>query len=85
MLGVEPIRPLPQRNATTERKKDFSEYYTPDVVPHARRIFGPYLRQWGYEFPASWGNEPLSNWNQVEYHFYTFFRRLYWIFLRERV
>ena len=85
LLGIDPIRPLPQRNVTGERKKEFWMYYTPEIIPRARRIFGPFMRQWQYEFPREWGEQPVSFWNQVEYEFFTLFRRVYWSVLREHI
>lgn len=82
MIGIEPVRPLPYRNVTGERKKEFWTYYTPEIIPRARRVFGPFMKQWGYEFPEAWGDEPISWWNQVEFEFFTFWRRLYWGLLR---
>jgi hypothetical protein len=84
-LGLDLVRPPPHRNQTTERKKEFWSYYTPEIIPRARRIFGPFMREWGYSFPRSWGEQPVSSWNQREYQFFTFFRRLYWGVFRERI
>jgi hypothetical protein len=84
-LGITPVRPLPHRNVTGERKKEYWMYYTPEIIPRARRIFGPFLKQWGYEFPKEWGEQPISFWNQVEYEFFTLFRRVYWSVLREHI
>lgn len=85
LLGIDPIRPLPQRNVTGERKKEYWMYYTPEIIPRARRIFGPFMRQWQYEFPREWGEQPVTFWNQVEYDFFTLFRRVYWSVLREHI
>jgi hypothetical protein len=43
------------------------------------------MKQWGYEFPKEWGEQPISLWNQVEYEFFTLFRRVYWSVLREHI
>lgn len=85
MLEIDPIRPLPERNVTGERKKEYWMYYTPEIIPRARRIFGPFLKQWGYEFPKEWGEQPISFWNQVEFEFFNLFRRVYWSVLREHI
>ena len=65
--------------------KEFWTYYTPEIIPRARRIFGPFMMQWGYEFPEAWGDQPISWWNQVEFEFFTFWRRLYWGLLRVHI
>lgn len=85
LLGIDSVRPLPQRNVTGERKKEYWMYYTPEIIPRARRIFGPFMKQWGYEFPKEWGEQPISFWNQMEYKFFTLFRRVYWSVLREHM
>jgi hypothetical protein len=85
LLKIDPVRPLPPRNVTGERKKEYWMYYTPEIIPRARRVFGPFMQQWQYEFPKEWGEQPISLWNQVEYEFFTFFRRLYWNMLREHI
>ena len=85
LLGLEPIRPLPYLNVTSERKRDFWTYYTPEIIPRARRIFGPYMKQWGYEFPAEWGDRSVPWWNQLEFDIFNIFRRLYWSLLRPKI
>ena len=62
MLGVTPVRPLPFSNRTTD-KRDFLSYYTPEIQGEARRIFGPFMKRWGYAFPSAWGDgeAPLSS------------------------
>lgn len=84
-LDIPAIRPLPALNVTSGRKKEYWMYYTPEIIPRARRIFGPFMKQWGYEFPNEWGAQPISFWNQVEYEFFTLFRRVYWSVLREHI
>jgi hypothetical protein len=55
LIGIEPVRPLPVVNKTDGRDADYLSYYTPEIIPHARWVFGPYMRLWGYEFPKEWG------------------------------
>jgi len=85
LIGLEPIRPLPSRNVTSERERDFWSYYTPDLIPRAKRIFGPFMKQWGYEYPAEWGKNSVPWWNQMEFHIFTFIRKLYWSYFRTRI
>lgn len=85
LIGLEPKRPLPQVNRTGGKGRDFASYYTPEIIPRARRVFGPYMEQWGYSFPAEWGDAPLPWWVRGEYAFYNLFRGLYWRYVRERV
>lgn len=82
LMGVEQKRPLPVRNKTPERQKGYLSYYTPRAIKRARRIFGPYMQEWGYEMPADW-NVPAVSWvNQAEYKIFTFFRTIYWKYFR---
>jgi len=39
LIGIEPKRPLPVVNRTTERRADFASY-SPEVIPRAKWIFG---------------------------------------------
>jgi hypothetical protein len=85
MIGVEPVRPLPSRNQTAEKEKTFVEYYPPEIVPRAKRVFGPYMRYWGYEFPENWGPCKVSAFDSLFYQTVTFFRKVYWRNVRNRV
>ena len=82
ILGLEPIRSLPVRNPTEGRKADFSSYYPPSLIPRAKRVFGPFMRQWGYEFPAEWGEANITWFNQFEFQFFTFLRKVKWKYFR---
>ena len=53
MLGITPVRPLPTVNKT-HRREGFSEFYDPAAQLHAARVFGPFMKQWGYKFPQEW-------------------------------
>jgi hypothetical protein len=54
-LGLEQVRPLPVVNPTSGRG-DWLAYYTPELRSHAVRVFGPFMRRWGYELPPEWGD-----------------------------
>ena len=58
-MGVEPVRDLPAVNVTEGRERDFLGVYPEELRPEIRRVFGPLVREWGYELPASWGSGPL--------------------------
>lgn len=55
MMGVTPVRPLPVKNRTVA-KRHFLSYYGPELRKQAVRVFGPFMNQWGYDFPAEWGD-----------------------------
>jgi hypothetical protein len=82
MMGIETIRPLPVVNKTNQRDKNYLIYYTPEIIPRAKRVFGPYMKQWGYDFPREWGESAVPWWNQMEFEFYNTFRNVYWKYLR---
>jgi hypothetical protein len=80
------VRPLPSRNSTSGRSRDFSSYYTPAAIRRAKRVFGPFMKEWGYEFPAEWGTaDAIPWWNQLEFNFFNKFRDVYWLFLRGQI
>ncbi len=82
-LGVPVSRDLPQANKTPEKKKDFWSYYASDKAKRrAKFVFGPFMRYWGYEFPASWSNIKEPGHAQFVYHLLNVPRKLYWRFLR---
>lgn len=81
-LGIEPVRPLPVVNATATRRRSFVDYYTPDLIPRARRVFGPYMERWGYAFPESWPVKRPTTMDRAQYRLYGFFARFYWRYVR---
>lgn len=56
LVGIEPQRRLPMVNRTSERRADFASYYTPDIIPRAKWVFGPFMERWKYELPPGWGS-----------------------------
>jgi hypothetical protein len=84
-IGIEPVRPLPALNRTGVRERDFSSYYTPEAQRRARRVCGPYMERWGYEFPTDWAIEAPSALHRAQYAVFSFFARFYWRYLRAYV
>ena len=82
-IGIVPVRPLPSRNQTKKRDRDFGAHYTPDVQDKARFIFGPYMKQWGYDFPASWQNRNVPLTGDILFRTLGMARRFYWQYLKE--
>jgi hypothetical protein len=85
LIGIEPVRPLPVINRTGKREKTYLSYYTPETIGRAKRVFSPFMKQWGYEFPPEWGETSISWWNQLEFDFFNLFRNMYWRYLRFRI
>jgi hypothetical protein len=82
ILGLELKRPLQIRNSTQARRKDFLSYYSPSMIPRAKKVFGPFMEQWGYEFPKVWGNYSPTWWSRLEYEGLSRLLRLKWQTLR---
>lgn len=81
-LGLQAQRPLPLVNATGARENDYTAYYTPDIVPQAKRVFAPFMEQWGYGFPSSWGAVSISRRLRVEFAAFNAVHAFYWRFVR---
>lgn len=85
LIGIEPQRPLPMINKTSGKERTYAIYYTPAAIKRAKRVFGPYMEQWGYTFPPEWGDSTVPWWNQIEFEFLNLFRTVYWKHLRFRI
>jgi Sulfotransferase family len=83
-IGIEPVRPLPLYNPTTQRRRSFEDYYTEPARRRARRVFGPYMRRWGYSFPPDWEMPPPSPLHELGYAAYSRLARTYWTYIRPR-
>jgi hypothetical protein len=77
-LGIDQVRPIPVTNRTQGRKADWYSYFTPEVIDHAKRVFGPYMQKWDYAFPESWGNETVSSFNKATYWLLCNLRQVYY-------
>jgi hypothetical protein len=82
-LGIPQQRPLPLVNPTLERSRGFLSYYTPAAIPHAVRVFGPFMAEWGYELPAHWNTSPLSVRARLHFKLLRAGRRIYWSRVRD--
>ena len=85
LIGIEQKRLLPVVNKTNKKDKDFLSYYTPETIPRAKRVFGPFMKKWGYDFPPEWGDTPVPWWNEMELEIINIFRVFYWKYLRSRI
>lgn len=82
-VGVPITRDLPQANKTPEKKADFWSYYESDAAKRrAKFVFGPFMRYWGYEFPASWNHVKEPAHAQLLFTLLNIPRKLYWRMLR---
>jgi hypothetical protein len=85
------IRPLPLRNTTARKDRRFEDWYEVNLRPHAVRVFGPYMRRWGYEFPPDWPKMPPYPIDELWFKADTLLRRFYlqkihdgWVMPRSR-
>jgi hypothetical protein len=81
-IGIEPVRRLPVVNATPGRDEDYLRFYTEGARKRAAWVFGPYMREWGYEFPESWGTMKVPWWSGPLMRIIRIPRMVYWKYLR---
>jgi hypothetical protein len=81
-IGITPTRPLPVHNATPGRDRDFVASYTPRAIKRAVWVFGPYMEEWGYSFPESWGKVRVPRSAKLMMRILRVFRGIYWKHLR---
>lgn len=80
-LGLEQVRPLPMINPTGERGT-YLDYYPKDLRPHAARIFGPFMRKWGYVLPREWAGVSVPRSAMITFRLLSPVRYLYRRYLR---
>ena len=85
LIGIEQKRPLPVSNKTSVKENNYLTYYSPEIIPRAKRVFGPFMQEWDYEFPAEWGDASISAWTYLEFYFVNIFRNFYWKHIRHRI
>jgi hypothetical protein len=81
-LRINQVRPLPVSNVTQGRRRNWRTYYTPRTIEQAKKICGPYMNEWGYEFPQGWGDYRASSINEMEYKLVCLVRNYYLIHFR---
>lgn len=75
-LGLTQVRPLPVVNKTSERGS-YLDYYPPAIRPHAARVFGPFMRKWGYPLPEAWAGIRVPSSSMVSFRILGLFRYIY--------
>jgi hypothetical protein len=76
-LHLRLVRPLPRRHSTSGRDRDFTAWYQGELRGHAVRVFGPYMRRWGYEFPPGWPHAARSAGAELRFREDTALRKFY--------
>jgi hypothetical protein len=77
-IGIDPKRDLPQVNPTAARARTWHDYYPPHTRARARRVFGPFMERWGYEFPQEWNVGSTTAPDRAQYKVFSFIAGLYW-------
>ena len=82
-LDLARVRPLPVIKRTPGKRRDWQSYYdSPEVIAHARDVFGPFMKRWGYEFPEGWGDYCHSRARELEFKLMTFAAGRYLLHIR---
>jgi hypothetical protein len=66
-LGIDQVRPVPMINQTRGKKREWISEYTPAMIPIAKRVCGPFMEKWGYDFPPAWGPHTVRWIDRLEY------------------
>jgi hypothetical protein len=74
LLGLDAKRSLPVVNKTALREKDFWSYYTPEIRDQTRRVFGPFMKKWEYDFPSEWGDFSVPWLSRLLFYICGYFR-----------
>ncbi|MDH3587761.1 MAG: hypothetical protein OEQ74_00005, partial [Gammaproteobacteria bacterium] len=82
-LGIEQVRPLPVRNKTEVKGgRDPVELFTStQAIRRAKRVFGPFMKLWDYEFPVAWGSDE-STYGKLLFPPVSGIYTFYWKYLR---
>jgi hypothetical protein len=80
-LGLEQLRPLPAVNQTA-RSGSYLERYPPDLWPYAAKIFGPFMRKWGYALPSAWAGVTVPRSATIQFRLLSPVRYLYRRYIR---
>lgn len=76
-LGIEQVRPVPKTNKTRGRRSNWESYFTPPMITKAKKMYGPFMERWGYEFPYEWGPCRVSRFKEAEYKLSIQMKKLY--------
>ena len=82
LLGIQQVSPVPILNKTNEKKERWETYYTKDIIDQAKKICGPFMEKWGYDFPPEWGDYKTSLSSKLEYYLVSQIRNYYLLKLR---
>jgi hypothetical protein len=81
-LGIEQVGPIPMRNKTRQKRDDWESYYSAEIVEQAKRSFGPFMTQWGYDFPDEWGSYEPRWQDELKFRLFSIAQRFYLLHIR---
>ncbi|MBE0681826.1 MAG: sulfotransferase family 2 domain-containing protein [Anaerolineales bacterium] len=81
-IGLEQKRPLPVVN-TTNQKKHYLTYYSPEIYNYAKYVFGPFMKTWDYAFPAEWGDGSVPIFADILFDIFRLPRKTYWRYFHD--
>ena len=82
-LGVAQTRPLPVGNKTAKEAKPYAAHFDTEASRRrAKFVFGPYMQQFGYTFPAEWDHIKVPTSAFLMYRSVNVLRRFFWLYLR---
>jgi len=82
-IGIQQERQLPVINQTESKVIDFLSYYKTDKArKHSIRVFGPFMRKWGYIVPPDW-ELPRMLFAEMNFQIFSHLRKFYWRFGRQ--
>lgn len=83
LLNLSQKRPLPFRNKTSLKERNFFSYFTPKTQQRALFVFGPFMQKWGYSFPEEWSNKTVPWLSQTQFEFLGIIRKLHRKYIRK--
>ncbi len=66
-LRIEQVAPIPHVNRTKGKDKSYEEYFTPEIYGLAAACYGPFMKKWGYDLPASWGAVAIPRTSELQF------------------
>ncbi|MCP3932312.1 MAG: sulfotransferase family 2 domain-containing protein [Bacteroidetes bacterium] len=76
-LDMKPHRPLPLVNPTAKSPKTYIEFFSNSVQGESVNIFGPYMKEFGYDLPSEWGTNEPSNFSCILYRVKVLLAKVY--------
>ena len=81
-IGIKNPLPLPSANTTKKQDSDFISCYSSKAIIRAKKVFGIYMKELGYEFPKEWGEVEISTKERMLYKLQNAYKHIYWKHLR---